>query len=70
MGKNWDKFVLLTWKNWMLQIRSPFQAAFEILLPVLVSVLLVLLRGLVNPETNPTISFTPFDLDNISFDSE
>ncbi|KRT81014.1 hypothetical protein AMK59_6215, partial [Oryctes borbonicus] len=70
MGKNWDKFALLTWKNWILQIRSPIGTAIEILLPVIFSILLVLLRGLVKPETNPAKFFTPFDLETFPVNSQ
>ena len=46
----WDKFMLLTWKNWIIQIRHPVQTIFEILVPVLVCALVILIRGLVDIE--------------------
>jgi ATP-binding cassette, subfamily A (ABC1), member 3 len=44
----WDKFLLLLWKNWLIQIRHPVQTIFEVLVPVLVCALVVLIRGYVN----------------------
>ncbi|GJQ88074.1 hypothetical protein Trydic_g13087 [Trypoxylus dichotomus] len=70
MGKNWNKFALLTWKNWILQIRSPITTATEILLPVVFSVLLVLMRGLVKPETNADKFFEPFNVETFPLQSQ
>ena len=44
----WDKFLLLSWKNWIIQLRHPIQTIFEILVPVTVCALIVLVRGLVD----------------------
>uniref|UniRef100_A0A182PQD2 ABC transporter domain-containing protein n=1 Tax=Anopheles epiroticus TaxID=199890 RepID=A0A182PQD2_9DIPT len=46
---NWDKFVLLLWKNWIIQKRHYMQTAFEVTIPVLACSLLILVRGLVTP---------------------
>uniref|UniRef100_A0A6E8VSN7 ABC transporter domain-containing protein n=1 Tax=Anopheles coluzzii TaxID=1518534 RepID=A0A6E8VSN7_ANOCL len=46
---NWDKFVLLLWKNWIIQKRHYMQTLFEITIPVLACSLLILVRGLVTP---------------------
>ncbi|XP_044270584.1 phospholipid-transporting ATPase ABCA3-like isoform X2 [Tribolium madens] len=62
MGKKLDKFLLLMWKNWLLQYRRPLQTLVEILAPVLFSILLVVIRSLVDPETNPAKIYTPFCL--------
>lgn len=43
----WDKFLLLSWKNWIIQIRHPIQTIFEVLLPIFVCALLIVIRGLV-----------------------
>lgn len=43
----WDKFLLLSWKNWIIQIRHPIQTAFEVFVPVAVCALLIVIRGLV-----------------------
>lgn len=64
MAHNWDKFVLLTWKNWLLQWRHPFQTVLEILAPVIFSALLVLIRSLVDPEDMQSITYDKFKLDN------
>ena len=40
----WDKFVLLSWKNWLIQIRHPVQTTFEILVPIFVCALLLFIR--------------------------
>ncbi|XP_063704504.1 phospholipid-transporting ATPase ABCA3-like [Culicoides brevitarsis] len=50
---NWDKFVLLLWKNWIIQSRHIIQTIFEILLPVAFTSLLLLMRGLVDPTDYP-----------------
>ncbi|XP_045462662.1 phospholipid-transporting ATPase ABCA3-like isoform X2 [Harmonia axyridis] len=60
MSKRWDKFTLLMWKNWILQYRKPLQTVIEILAPVLFSILLVIVRNLVEPTHNPTLLFEPF----------
>uniref|UniRef100_A0A182SA26 ABC transporter domain-containing protein n=1 Tax=Anopheles maculatus TaxID=74869 RepID=A0A182SA26_9DIPT len=53
---NWDKFVLLLWKNWIIQKRHYVQTVFEVTIPVLACSLLILVRGLVTPTvyTEPT----------------
>lgn len=61
MGKNWDKFKLLIWKNWLLQWRHPLQTGVEVIAPVLFSALLVLIRSLVSPEQYDTRYFPEFD---------
>ncbi|XP_066260323.1 phospholipid-transporting ATPase ABCA3-like [Euwallacea similis] len=60
MGQKWDKFCLLMWKNWVLQYRKPIQTVIEILTPVLFSMLLVLLRSLVDPKQQDPINYTSF----------
>uniref|UniRef100_A0A182J4R4 ABC transporter domain-containing protein n=1 Tax=Anopheles atroparvus TaxID=41427 RepID=A0A182J4R4_ANOAO len=53
----WSKFVLLLWKNWIIQKRHYIQTLFEILIPVLCCAMLIIVRGLVDPEQvlEPTI---------------
>lgn len=41
MGKNWKKFQLLMWKNYVLQKRSPWQTVIEIIAPIIFSILIV-----------------------------
>lgn len=60
MWSKFDKFVLLMWKNWILQYRRPLQTAVEIIAPVLFSFLLVVIRSLVDPEENPPKIYDPF----------
>lgn len=50
---NWDKFMLLMWKNWLLQWRHKRQTVLEILAPVVLCALLVIFRGLVTPVLHP-----------------
>lgn len=47
---NWEKFLLLLWKNWVIQSRHLVQTFFEIVIPVAFTALLILFRGLVDPE--------------------
>ncbi|KAK9882104.1 hypothetical protein WA026_018947 [Henosepilachna vigintioctopunctata] len=60
MCEHWSKFRLLIWKNWILQYRKPIQTVIEILAPVLFSILLVIIRNLVEPTDNDTLIFDPF----------
>ncbi|XP_053687488.1 phospholipid-transporting ATPase ABCA3-like [Sabethes cyaneus] len=47
---SWDKFLLLVWKNWIIQKRHYVQTLFEILIPAVCCAVLILVRGLVDPE--------------------
>lgn len=58
---HWDKFVLLMWKNWLLVRRLKVQTTLEIIIPVIFSALLVLIRGLSDPDVFPE----PFDYDSL-----
>ncbi|XP_018575545.1 ATP-binding cassette sub-family A member 3-like isoform X2 [Anoplophora glabripennis] len=60
MGDKLDKFLLLMWKNWLLQYRRPVQTLVEIVVPVLFSLLLVVIRRLVDPELHEAVIFKPF----------
>lgn len=61
MGKKFDKFLLLMWKNFLLQWRHPKQTLVEILAPVLFSSLLVVIRSLVDPDLHPARYYIPFE---------
>lgn len=62
----WDKFLLLSWKNWIIQIRHPLQTVFEILVPVTVCTLLVFVRGVVDiQEFVEDFKYNPISLLNI-----
>uniref|UniRef100_A0A182PES6 ABC transporter domain-containing protein n=1 Tax=Anopheles epiroticus TaxID=199890 RepID=A0A182PES6_9DIPT len=64
---NWEKFVLLLWKNWILQKRHYLQTLFEILIPVLCCSILLLVRGLVDPEFIDSNSvFKPLETDRLT----
>lgn len=73
MGRAWAKFRLLLWKNWLLQKRHRKQSIIEIVVPVVFSLLLVIIRTLVDVEivTGPTVfhSFSPlhFPKHNLTF---
>lgn len=54
------------WKNWLLQYRRPVQTIIEILAPVIFSILLVLIRGIVTIENFPHTNFTAFDIVNFA----
>ncbi|ELU00468.1 hypothetical protein CAPTEDRAFT_187826, partial [Capitella teleta] len=48
MGESWKQFKLLLWKNWLLQKRKKLLTAFEIGVPVLFAVVIMLVRQLVD----------------------
>lgn len=50
MGQNWDKFLLLMWKNLLIQRRRWIQTIFDLLLPLTFAILLVVSRSLVDPK--------------------
>ncbi|XP_058456304.1 phospholipid-transporting ATPase ABCA3-like [Malaya genurostris] len=54
---SWNKFLLLLWKNWIIQKRHYVQTLFEIIIPAICCAVLILVRGLVDPEvfSNSTI---------------
>lgn len=60
MGRQWDKFRLLIWKNWLLQRRHKMQSAVEVLAPVIFATLMVLVRSLVEPEMADEVNFDSF----------
>lgn len=66
-SSGWGKFVLLLWKNWIISKRHYFQTFFEILIPVVACLLLILVRGLVDPkEYKEDFVFRPLDLNSIA----
>ncbi|OXA58526.1 ATP-binding cassette sub-family A member 3 [Folsomia candida] len=46
-ASNWDKFKLLLWKNYKIQIRHKLQTSFEILLPIMFTILMVVMRCII-----------------------
>ncbi|XP_068154368.1 LOW QUALITY PROTEIN: phospholipid-transporting ATPase ABCA3 [Drosophila tropicalis] len=59
---NWNKFVLLLWKNWTLQWNHKWQLIIELLLPAVFSLLLVLVRTLVVAEPMPVKTYTELNI--------
>lgn len=62
---SWEKFKLLTWKNWLLQWHHKVQFAIEILAPVVFSLLMVLVRTLVVAEPKAVSIYNSLPIDNI-----
>lgn len=63
---NWDKILLLMWKNWLLQWRHKARMIMEIVVPVLLSTLLVLIRGVIQPDIIENVtSFTPVPINTL-----
>lgn len=48
-----EKFRLLSWKNWTIQSRHWVQTIFEVLIPVLCCSVILLIRGLVEVTDHP-----------------
>ncbi|XP_061399279.1 phospholipid-transporting ATPase ABCA3-like [Musca vetustissima] len=67
---NWEKFKLLTWKNWRLEWHHKIQLLIEILAPVVFALLMVLLRMLVVAKSKDLLTFPPQNIDNINLFSE
>ncbi|KAF5273700.1 hypothetical protein FQA39_LY07390 [Lamprigera yunnana] len=60
MGENFDKFLLLMWKNFLIQWRHPLQTFVEIMAPVLFCTLLVIIRSLVELDPHPARFYDTF----------
>ncbi|XP_038064273.1 ATP-binding cassette sub-family A member 3-like [Patiria miniata] len=50
MGRTWNQFLLLFWKNWTLQSRKVILTIFEILIPLVFAALLLIIRSYVEFE--------------------
>lgn len=60
VASNWQKFRLLMWKNWLIQWRHKIQTIIELLMPILCTMVLVVLRILVDVRDFPdTIAYRP-----------
>ncbi|XP_017056192.1 phospholipid-transporting ATPase ABCA3 isoform X3 [Drosophila ficusphila] len=63
---NWNKFVLLLWKNWTLQWNHKWQMIIELVLPAIFSLLLVLVRTLVDTEQRGITTYDPQNITDLS----
>jgi ATP-binding cassette, subfamily A (ABC1), member 3 len=63
----WEKFLLLSWKNWVIQLRHPVQTFFEIFVPIVVCFMIFFIRNKakVTDFNDPTI-YHPVDIDTIN----
>ncbi|XP_052859969.1 phospholipid-transporting ATPase ABCA3-like [Anopheles cruzii] len=61
-----DKFLLLLWKNWIIQKRHYVQTAFEILIPAIACAVLIVVRGLVDADIydEPT-QWNPLEMNTV-----
>ncbi|KAF2368205.1 hypothetical protein FHG87_001042 [Trinorchestia longiramus] len=63
------KFLLLLWKNWLLQRRNVLQTIAELVLPVVFCVVLVVIRGLAPSDVYPEpTTFPTFSLNKLPSD--
>lgn len=66
MANNFDKFRLLLWKNSLLQWRHKTQTIIEIMVPVMFSVILILIRSIVDPDIYPNATiYKPFEINTL-----
>lgn len=65
------QFILLLWKNWLLQKRKVCVTVFEIVMPIVFAVILVCIRLIAKNETisNPTI-WPPFQPNDVFLNGE
>lgn len=65
-SSKFDKFMLLMWKNYLLQWRHKAQMAIEVLVPVILCGILVIIRSMVGPvHFSEPMLFQPIRIDNI-----
>lgn len=67
MGKvtTCDKFCLLLWKNWVIQLNHKTQFVFELLLPVIFILLVALVRVVVEVEYIEEKQYNEQKIDNL-----
>jgi ATP-binding cassette, subfamily A (ABC1), member 3 len=66
-SKTWDKFELLLWKNWTVQLRHKWQTVFEIFMPIFVCLMPIIIRYLVDVKIFSTVlKFEPQSISNFS----
>lgn len=67
MTTKWEKFCLLMWKNFLLQRRHKLQTFLEIIIPALFSLLVVMIRSLVDPDVyEENTIYKPLGLNSMS----
>ncbi|XP_034485231.1 ATP-binding cassette sub-family A member 3-like isoform X4 [Drosophila innubila] len=62
---NWNKFLLLLWKNWILQWSHKCQLIVDILVPAIFLALLILARTNIDIENKPAVRYQPLSIDNL-----
>jgi ATP-binding cassette subfamily A (ABC1) protein 3 len=63
-----DQLWLLLWKSFLLQKRSIISTIIELLLPCIFSVILLPIRSIIDLQIfNETVTFKPFQIENIDF---
>lgn len=62
---NWDKFCLLLWKNWIVQWQHKFMLVFEIIMPVIYTLILVVFRASLVPERVPVMEYSDIPVNNL-----
>lgn len=69
MGENTSQFLILLWKNWLIQKRKSVATVFEILLPVVFAVLLLAVRQIVEvTDITEPITWESFSIDQFRDD--
>lgn len=67
LAKNFDKFCLLMWKNFLIQYRHPIQTALEILIPAVFSLILISIRSIISPDVFPNSTmYQPFQINTLA----
>lgn len=63
---HWAKYKLLMWKNWIIGFRNKWGLVKDISTPVLFSVMILLTRYFVEPETLPVdLQYPAFHVNNM-----
>lgn len=61
----WDKFLLLSWKNWIIQLRHPIQTFFELTIPIFICALLLLVKAMVTVQEIKETRYQPMSTTEI-----
>lgn len=68
MSSEWEKFKLLLRKNFIIQSRSKFQTALEVLIPVAFCSVLVIIRSLVDIKRyDDPIYYKGLEINNLNY---